>query len=107
MKRDAQVRSLTSSLERRTSNLKDSTALLGGHELLADRAQDALIGERGQVDQVLAILVAVENDHEAVDPKRHRPPQESILGGEVVFAEVGDGIEELAVADVERPIGVE
>src|SRR5438094_9616321 len=62
-----------------------ATLLFGvrGHELLADGAEDALIGERGQIDEVLPIFVAVEYHHKAIDPKGHRSPQVAILGGEV------------------------
>src|SRR5260370_29961080 len=70
---------------------------LSSDKLIADRPQDLLIGERREIDQMLAVFVSVEDDDEAIDPKRHRPSQKLILGREVVFSEVGDGVAEVAV----------
>src|SRR3954454_9372112 len=36
--------------------------VVGGHELLMDRAEDLLVRLRGEVDQVLAVLESVEGD---------------------------------------------
>src|SRR5260370_42052356 len=80
---------------------------LSSDKLIADRPQDLLIGERREIDQMLAVFVSVEDDDEAIDPKRHRPSQKLVLGREVVFAEVGDGVEKAAVLDEELPVRVE
>ena len=60
-----------------------------------------------EIDQPLPLAVAIEGDHEPVDAKRHRAAEVFVFGGEVVFAEVVDGIEELAVGDVEVSVGSE
>src|SRR5437762_7975741 len=65
-------------------------------ELLADGAEDALIGSGGEIDQVLAVAVAVEGDDEAIDAEGDGAPEVAVLAGEVVIAEVGVGFEELA-----------
>ncbi len=76
-------------------------------ELFADGAEDALVGRGGEIDQMLTVLVAVEGDDEAIDPESHRPAQVLILGREVVFAEVRDGVEQLAVRGVEAAVGIQ
>src|SRR5947209_6039244 len=81
--------------------------LVLAHQLLADGAEDALVGGGGEIDQVLAILVAVEGDDEAVDAEGDDAAQVAVLAGEVVLAEVRDGVEQLAVAHVEVAVGAE
>src|SRR5207248_8816635 len=93
--------------QRGTRNEELLVLLIRRHQLLADRAEDSLIGEGGEVDEVLAVLKSVKDHDEAIDAERHRPPEKAILGREVVFAEVRDRIEELAVADEECAIRVE
>ena len=56
---------------------------------------------------MLSIFESVEDDNESIDPKRHRPSKILILGREVVFAEVRDRVEQLAVRGVEAAVGVE
>src|SRR6185295_13255857 len=77
------------------------------HELLADRAEDALVGGGGEIEQMLALVKTVEGDHEPVDAKRHHAPEVSILSGEIVLAEVRDRIEQLAVVQVETFVLIE
>src|SRR5437016_3136516 len=81
--------------------------LVGRDELLADRAENALIGRAGEIDQLLPLDESVERDQKPIDAKRDRASHVLVLGREVVFAEVWDGIEQLAVANVEEAIGVE
>src|ERR1700737_2724170 len=80
---------------------------VGSDELIPNRPENLLIGERGELHQMLSIFESVEDDHESIDPKRHRPPEKLIFGREVVFAEVGAGVEETAVLHEQLTVGIE
>ena len=57
--------------------------------------------------EVLAVVIAVERDHEAIDAERDHASEVAILGGEIVLAEVRDRIEQLAVVEVETLVLIE
>src|SRR5712692_10158415 len=76
--------------------------VLRRHQLPANGAEDSLIGRAGEIDKMLTIFVSVECDDESIDTEGHGAAEEAIFRREVLFAQVRDGIEQAAVANIQR-----
>src|SRR6266545_6721783 len=92
---------------RPSSFILHPSSFFRAHELLPNRAQNPRIRRHSQIDELLPVAIAVEGDDESIDAERDGASEVFVFGGEVVFAEVADRVEEFAVAHVEIAISSE